>query len=68
MIKNFIICVNKNIIKIKYNYTCLQSNYFKKIIINVKILKWNKFLIQMKYMFKNYLYIYNMKLMKENNY
>ena len=39
MIKNFIICVNKNIIKMKYIYTCLQSNYFKKIIINVKILK-----------------------------
>ena len=30
MIKKFIIYVNKNIIKIKYNYTCLQSNYLKK--------------------------------------
>ena len=39
MIKKFIIFVNKNIIEIKYNYTCLQSNYLKKIIINVKILK-----------------------------
>ena len=66
MIKKFIICVNKNIIKIKYNYTCLQSNYLKTIIIDVKILKQNKFLIQMKYKFKNYLYIYNIKLMKEN--
>ena len=33
MIKEFIIYTNKNIIEIKYNYTCLQSNtLFKKII------------------------------------
>ena len=45
IIKKFIICVNKNIVKIKYNYACLQSNHFlkKKVIINVKISKWNNF-------------------------
>ena len=42
MIKKFIISVNKNIIKIKYNYTCLQSNYFKKIITNVKFFNSNE--------------------------
>ena len=45
MIKKFVIYVNKNIIKIKYNYKCLQSNYLKKIIMDVKFFKWNNFLI-----------------------
>ena len=36
MIKEFTIRTNKDIIEIKYSYTCLQSNHlFKKIIICV---------------------------------
>ena len=30
MIKEFTRCMNKNIIKIKYSYTCLQSNHLLK--------------------------------------
>ena len=35
---------------------------------DVKFFKWNNFLIEMKCEFKNYLYIYNIKLMEENTY
>ena len=44
MSREFTKCMNKNIIEIKYSQTCLQSNsLFKKIIIGIKILKWNNF-------------------------
>ena len=67
MSREFTKCTNKNIIEIKYSQTCLQSNpLFKKIIIGIKILKWNNFFNLNELCIENYLYIYNIKLIEQD--